>query len=167
MMFAILLYLFTLIAAVAAFGILIARHVFHAVLLLIVCLTSVAGLYLLLSAEFIAATQLLVYAGGIVVLIIFGIMLTQKLSGKGNQLRHDNLLPGLVVSTVLLVLLGYGIKSTPSGSIRMSFSGDSMIQIGNSLFSSYSAPFEAAGLLLLVSLVAATVMARHNKEEGS
>ena len=75
-------YFFEALTAAAAIGILFVRNVFYAALLLLVCLLSVAGIYVMAFAEFIAVTQILVYVGGILVLIIFGIMLTSRISGK-------------------------------------------------------------------------------------
>ncbi len=77
----ILFYPFALLAAVAAVAILVVRNVFYGALWLLTCLLSVAAIYVLANAEFVAVTQILIYAGGIAVVILFGVMLTSRVAG--------------------------------------------------------------------------------------
>src|SRR5207253_2250665 len=75
-------YFFLFLAAGSALGILFIKNVFKGALLLLICLLSIASLYVFMFAEFVAVTQIMIYAGGVVIVIIFGIMLTTRLSGE-------------------------------------------------------------------------------------
>lgn len=153
-------YAFEGLAALSAIGILFVRNVFHAALLLIVCLLSVAGLFVLSNAEFVGVTQILVYAGGVLVLIIFGIMLTSKLSGKPLIIENQYVFGGSLIALIFSVLL---IKLFSEQNFFQSetitTTGNSVNKIGVSLMSKHVLPFEAAGILLLVALIGAAVTA--------
>ena len=156
----VLLYGLVALTALSALGILVIRNVFYGALLLLICLVSLAGIYLLLQAEFLAATQIIIYAGGVLVLIIFGIMLTLRLSGKAVTVLHQNYIAGSIVAASLLAVLLYSLAA-----FKFSPAADQqnmthhVNQVGLSLFTQYVAPFEVAGLLLLISLIAAAVIA--------
>src|SRR6218665_253928 len=100
-------YLFIILAALSAMGILFVKNVLHAALLLIICLLSVAGIYILLNAEFLAVSQLMVYAGGVLVLIIFGIMLSSRISNQPMNVETSRKIPGIITSTGMLLILVY------------------------------------------------------------
>src|SRR5436190_10076770 len=89
-------YSFEILAVLSAIGILFIRNVFYGALLLLVCLLSLAAIYVLAFAEFIAVSQILIYAGGILVLIIFGIMITSRISGKSLVVGNNNVFAGLL-----------------------------------------------------------------------
>jgi NADH:ubiquinone oxidoreductase subunit 6 (subunit J) len=93
-----MLYFFEAIAAAAAIAIVLVRNVFYGALLLIVCLLALAGIYVLAFAEFVAVTQILIYAGGILVIIIFGIMLTTRIADKPLKVEHANIFSGLLLA---------------------------------------------------------------------
>jgi NADH:ubiquinone oxidoreductase subunit 6 (subunit J) len=149
-------YLFIATAAVSGFSILLVKNVLHAVLLLLVCLLSLAGLYVLLSAEFLAVVQILMYAGGVVVLIIFGIMLSSRISNKPLEATSQNTLPGYLTGISFLILLILCFREV---SVINTVSGTSIQTIGIALMTDYAAPFELAGILLLVTLLGAAVTA--------
>ena len=155
-------YGFQVMAALSAIALLFIRNVFYGTLLLIVCLLSLAGVYIFLNAEFIAVTQILIYAGGILVLIIFGVMLTSKFSGKPLVVENKHWLPGIVVGAFFFGLL---TKLFPESHF---YTNDQLLrestytpinQIGILLMSDYVLPFEVAGLLLLIALISAAVIA--------
>lgn len=149
----------------SAFGILVSKNVFNAALLLIACLISVAGLYLLLQAEFLAVTQIIMYAGGVVVLIVFGIMLTVRRSGGALLVSHRNVWLGGLVASAWLGVLWMAMGDSPLPPITQPVAmGDHFNQVGVALFTIYTAPFELAGVLLLISLIAAAVMASQVSE---
>lgn len=154
-------YVFAGVAALSAVAILLTRNVFHATLLLIVCLLSVAAIFVLGMAEFVAVTQILVYAGGVLVLIIFGVMLTSKISGKAlmvkNQYRLRGPLIGLALFTLLCLL--FSESHFIDGARMESQQFNSINQIGIGLMSDYVFPLEVAGVLLLVALIGAAVVA--------
>ncbi len=144
----------------SAFGIVLIRNVFCAAFLLLICLISLAGIYLLLQAEFLAVTQIIIYAGGVLVLIIFGIMLTSRLPGKSIKVLHQNFAAGILVAASLLAVLIYSLEAFElSPRLDRQDMTHHINHIGLSLFTEYVAPFEITGLLLLISLVAATVIA--------
>lgn len=157
------LYVFEIIAGLSALGILFVRNVFHAALLLIVCLLALAGVFVLYHAEFIAVTQILVYAGGILVLIIFGVMLTSRMAGKGelvvkNQYVFSAGFLSVLLAVVLVKLFSeqhfYQQKISPQLSAY-----NPIQQTGILLMSDYVLPFEVAGILLLAALLGAAVTA--------
>lgn len=158
----ILFYGFEVLAAVSAIALLFIRNVFYGTLLLIVCLLSIAGVYIFLNAEFIAATQILIYAGGILVLIIFGVMLTSKFSGKPLVVENKHWLPGIVVGLFFFTLLAKLFSETKfyaNDQLQQESTFTPINQMGILLMSDYVLPFEVAGLLLLVALVSAAVIA--------
>lgn len=155
-------YGFEILAALSAITLLFMRNVFYGTLLLIVCLLSLAGVYIFLNAEFIAVTQILIYAGGILVLIIFGVMLTSKFSGKPLVVENKHWLPGIVVGIFFFTLLSKLFSEThfyTSDQLARESNYIPLNQIGILLMSDYVLPFEVAGLLLLVALVSAAVIA--------
>ena len=156
-------YFFMLLAALSAVGILISKNVLHAALLLIVCLLSIAGIYVLLHAEFLAVTQIMVYAGGILVVIIFGVMLSSRVANKPMNVETARKIPGFLTGAGMLFILIYALQS-----VGFSFSitsadlvSNNIRAVGFQLMSSYVAPFEIAGVLLLISLIGAAVTASY------
>ncbi len=159
------LYVFVAAAVVAVLVMVFTRTVLFAALSLIVCLISVAGIYALLSAEFLAITQLIIYAGGVLVLILFGIMLTNRIAGKTQRTESHHIVPGLVISMAMFITLIVAFDKTsfiqPD---RVPMPGNHINAIGVELMSTYAAPFEIGGLLLLVCLIGASLMASSFKK---
>jgi len=124
----------------------------------------VAGLYVLLGADFLAATQLLIYVGGILVLLLFGVMLTHKLYDLDLKSEVTQFLPGLIVSVGLfgfLVLTALKTRwMTGPGRAPAPTTAD----IGRLFMGSYLLPFEAASVLLLVALIGAAMIVRRRKD---
>src|SRR6478609_9355865 len=108
----IIFYVFEILAAFAAVSILFVRNVLYAALLLIICLLSLAGIYVMTGAEFLGISQILIYAGGVLILIIFGIMLTGKVAGKPLEAESRNIFIGTLVGMGFLFLLAYAINVT-------------------------------------------------------
>jgi NADH:ubiquinone oxidoreductase subunit 6 (subunit J) len=155
-----LFYFFGMLAALSAFGVLLTKHVFYGALLTIVCLLALAGIYILLYAEFIAIAQILIYAGGILVVILFGIMLTSKISGKPLVVTHRNVFAGALAAVSLFIVLVVQFKnlSLPVGTPNPA----GIAQIGENLMTTFVLPFEIAGILLLVALLGAAATATSN-----
>jgi len=150
-----LFYLFIFLTAASALGILLMKNVLHAALFLMTCLLSLAGVYVLLQAEFLAVTQIIIYAGGVLILIIFGIVLSTRVKGKPLNVETSRLLPGILTGTGIFSILIYSWQSILSSLSASSQQANSIKDIGYHLMSNYVAPFELAGLLLLISLIAA------------
>ncbi len=159
-------YFFVLIAVFAVVALLFIRNVFYGALLLITCLLSLAGLYVLTFAEFVAVTQILVYAGGIVVVILFGVMLTTKLGGKPLTVNHGNTFAGIATGLLFFGLLVYafnGVNFPMHNNPASETQYTPMQTVGIALMSDFVLPFEVAGVLLLLALVGAAVIASHTK----
>ena len=146
----------------AAIRVVTAKNVVHAALYLVVTLSSVAGVYLLLAAEFVAWVQILIYVGAIVILFLFGLMLTKAPIGRDtldNQQRLVALLVAVGILAGLIFLLNEAFHwNDPAG--RIAAGHTDTLAIGTSLFRSYVLPFEAISFLLLAALIGAVVLAR-------
>lgn len=154
------LYTFLILAGGSAVAILLVKNIFYATLLLIGCLLSIAGIFILSYSEFLAATQIMIYAGGVLVLIIFGLMLTAKISGRPLQVASYNNMAGALVAIVFLALLLFYFSSLGFNPLPNVQPASNPTQtVGISLITDYALPFEISGILLLTSLVGAAVTA--------
>jgi NADH:ubiquinone oxidoreductase subunit 6 (subunit J) len=162
-----LFYFFEILAVVSAVSIVFIRNVFYGALLLVVCLLCVAAIYVLANAEFLAVTQILVYAGGILVVIIFGIMLTSRISGKPLVVEHGYKFSGALVGIIFSGLLVYFIsrESFPMIPKQVSPAYNNVQAVGVNIMTDYLLPFEVAGILLLITLVGAVVVSSSAKPE--
>ncbi|HET8525186.1 MAG TPA: NADH-quinone oxidoreductase subunit J [Actinomycetota bacterium] len=147
-------------AVVGALRVVTARNVVRAALYLVVTLSAVAGVYLLLSAEFVAWVQILIYVGAIVILFLFGLMLTKAPIGRealDNQRRGVAFLVGLAILAGLVYLI-QGAFDWDAARIEP-FEG-SVADVGSSIFSRFVLPFEVISFLLLAALIGAIVLSR-------
>jgi NADH:ubiquinone oxidoreductase subunit 6 (subunit J) len=157
----IIFYLLEALAVISAIGILFTKNVFYGTLLLITCLLSIAGIYIMTNAEFVAVTQILIYAGGVLVLIIFSVMLTSKISGKSLVTKNQHWFAGSIVGlSIFITLITFFSSATfYTGNPAAESAYTPINQIGILLMTDYILPFEVAGILLLVALVGAAVVA--------
>ncbi|QSE95944.1 NADH-quinone oxidoreductase subunit J family protein [Fulvivirga lutea] len=154
-----LIYFLGFIAILSACYVLFTSNLLYAAFSLVVTFISIALLYLALGAEFIAVTQIMIYVGGIIVLIIFGVMLTNKLGNEPPQSgSHNKFIAGLI-SASIFGLLCYAIVQINFSNDKVSGSLYNIKQIGQGLFTDYLLVFELAGILLLVALIGASVIA--------
>jgi NADH-quinone oxidoreductase subunit J len=158
--------LFGGIAFAAAINVVAQRRVFYSALSLIICLSAIAGIYMLLEAAFIAAIQIIVYAGAIMVMFLFVIMLLDPFSSSALQDKKKSLgFIGVLLGTVALVLLysllkSYDLSQVPRN-MEMSQGGVTALQIlGTALFNDYLLPFEVTSVLILVAIIGAVVLAQ-------
>jgi NADH:ubiquinone oxidoreductase subunit 6 (subunit J) len=156
-LYSIIFYFFIGLAVVSGIGILLTKNLFKGALFLLICLLSIASLYLFAFAEFVAVTQTIIYAGGVVILIIFGVMLTTKMTGISLKVESRHTLPGLLVGLALLTLLIRFILPTFENARHFEVIGNSVYKTGLNMMSAYVLPFELAGLLLLVALIGAAI----------
>lgn len=164
----IVLYLLVGFSSASVVVILVNRNVFYSALALLSCLISLAGIYGLLSAEFLAITQLLIYAGGVLVLMIFGIMLTNKISGKVLESKSHNWVSGILLTgSFFAVLITTFKNSIIPLQPRDLNTVNPVKQIGIELMSTYAAPFEVSGILLLVCLIGAAITASSFKKNAN
>ena len=154
-----------LVGTVTAVRLVTARNVVHAALYLVVTLGAVAGAFLLLSAEFIAWVQILIYVGAIVILFLFGLMLTKAPIGRealDNQRRGLAALVGLAILAGLVFLIQ---GAWDWDTTKISPTGGTAQAVGASIFSKFVLPFEVVSFLLLAALIGAIVLSR--KDERS
>lgn len=160
-------YAFSALAIGAALTVLFTRNVMYAALCLFLTLLGVAALFVLQGADFLAVTQLLVYVGGVLVLLIFGIMLThQRPHAAQNKIQttHLNQLWGGLVGAGLLALLLWVIANArfgilQSAPINVQPPHSTLRRVGIGLMTDYVLTFEIIGILLLVALVGAAYLA--------
>jgi NADH-quinone oxidoreductase subunit J len=154
-----------LVGTATAVRLVTARNVVHAALYLVVTLGAVAGAFLLLSAEFIAWVQILIYVGAIVILFLFGLMLTKAPIGRealDNQRRGLAALVGLAILAGLVFLIQ---GAWDWDTTKISPTGGTAQAVGASIFSKFVLPFEVVSFLLLAALIGAIVLSR--KDERS
>jgi NADH:ubiquinone oxidoreductase subunit 6 (subunit J) len=162
----IVFWIFIMTAFFSAVGILLSRNVFKAAFFLLACLLSVAALFVFSFAEFVTVVQILIYAGGVLVLIIFGIMLTSRLTGKPLEVKNANVFSGMLLGMASLVVISsllyseklFGASSTVMDPVAIQ-------SIGIELMTTFSLPFELAGILLLIALIGAGVFTSFLKEK--
>ena len=155
-------WLLAALAVGAAAGLILRRNPIHGALCLVVNLASVAGLFLLLRAEFLAAVQVIVYAGAIAVLFVFAIMvlIPGKEETGPDPLRPQRVLAAAVAG-VFLVLTGLGLGSTAlRGKGPGTFVPGGAEAVGRLLFTDYLLPFEVTSLLLLAAIVGVMALMR-------
>ncbi|MEX0833789.1 MAG: NADH-quinone oxidoreductase subunit J [Actinomycetota bacterium] len=138
-------------------------NVVHGALYLVVALAVVGGVYLVLGAEFLAWVQVLIYVGAIVVLLLFGLMLTRAPIGGESLNNQQRSLAALVALSVLGVLV-YLIQDAFRG-VQIDASPTSTAEVGTSLFSKFVLPFEIVSVLLLAALIGAVVIARKDDRQ--
>ncbi len=159
----ILFLVFAIIAVVCAINVVVQTHPISSALSLVGVMGSLAVLYLLLGAEFIAAAQLIVYAGAIMVLFIFVIML---LNAGAEGPRGRSVIPGALGGLLLILLLvplAYFVQRWyPDNPIVKfgAFQGGTALAVGRALFTTYLLPFEITSLLVLIAIIGAVVLAR-------
>lgn len=154
-----------LMGGISAIAVVTARNVVHAALYLVVTLSAVGGVYLLLGAEFTGWVQILIYVGAIVILFLFGLMLTRAPIGRDTLDNKQRPLAAVIGAVIFIGLAALINGAFPmSGQKFEAFSG-STEAVGTSMFRDYILPFEAISFLLLAALIGAIVLSR--KEEVS
>ena len=156
----VIFWIVALLTVGSAAGVVFSRNLIYSAVALLFSLLGVAGLYVFLWADFIAVTQILIYVGGILVLIIFGIMLTHRITNV--RLSHSSIQQGVGGVIVLVIFAGLSAMilnapwhrspaMEPLGTVR---------EIGRMLMIDYLLPFEVASILLLAALMGAALLSR-------
>ena len=160
----IIFYFFALITVLSAGFVVTTRNIVHAAFYLVCTFCGVAGIYILLAADFLAIVQILVYVGGIMILLLFGVMLTNKITNVEIKTGTSNLLPASIAIGILLGLVMSVMWWTPWKS-QISFNPITTTKdIGSLLINDYVFIFELLGILLLVALIGAASIARRERE---
>ncbi len=162
--YGIVFYIFAALIIISGFITILSRKLMHSAVALLFTFFGVAGLYAMLAADFIAVTQIMVYIGGILTLIIFGVMLTSKVTNvKMTSLTIDS--TTTAIGAIIAIVSGIGLsllyiitdwKEKPVDNIPDS----TLKEIGNLLFTNYLVAFIVAAILLLLAFIGAALIAR-------
>ena len=144
----------------SALAVVLSTNLFHAVLWLALALTGTAGVFLLLNAEFLAAVQLLLYAGGIITIVVFAIVVTERLAGEQITQTNRRIAGGAIVAVGLMFVLVNSIWQRPLAITRAEMTGDITRSIGERVLTQFILPFELLAVLMLASLLGAIYFAR-------
>ena len=144
----------------SALNVVLSKNLFHSVLWLAAALIGTAGVFLALDAEFLGGVQVLLYAGGVITVVVFAIVVTEKLVGERLSQVSRRLLGGSVVSLGVLLAIVSVIRRVGPGMERPELTADMTKWMGISLLTQFLLPFELLGVLLLAGLLAATYFAR-------
>ena len=153
----ILFALFGGLTLVGGLGLVVTRNVVHAALFLLLSLSAVAGLYLVLLAEFLALVQVLIYGGAVIIVVLFAIMLTRN---SEYPYISDNRQWPLAAITSLALAVIFGVAMWQSAPSATNSNSPAFADLGNSLFTRWAVPFEIASIVLLVALIGALIIAR-------
>ena len=148
--------------AVAAVGVVTMKNIVHAALALVVVLAGVAAQYVLLQAEFLGIVQVLIYIGAVIVLFLFGIMLTRAPMRKTGEFDNDQRILAGLVSLLIFGVLAYLLSDQFSGDHLRLGQPTQTSAIADSIFRTYVVGFEVVSMLLLAALVGAIVLARRD-----
>ncbi|HSU32064.1 MAG TPA: NADH-quinone oxidoreductase subunit J [Bryobacteraceae bacterium] len=159
----VLFVIFAIVSLICAFNVVLQTHPISSALSLVGVMGSLAVLYLLLGAEFLAMTQVIVYGGAVMVLFVFTIMLLNAGSEKSSSKSWFAQIAGLPLLLAFVALMGFLIKGVMPAlpAVRFgSFIGGTAEQIGRLLFTEYLLPFEVISILILIAILGAVVLAR-------
>jgi len=161
----IIFWAFFVLMAIAGVRVVTSRNVIHAALYLVATLLGAASMYVLLYAEFVAWVQVLVYVGAVVVLMLFGLMLTRAPIGSANFDNNQRLVAAVCAGLLFAVTSFILVRAFDGQEIDFTSTEGTKVQsIGEAIFSIYVLPFEIVSVLLLAALVGAVVISR--RDEG-
>jgi len=144
----------------SSLAVVLTKNLFHSVLYLALSLTATAGIFLALDAEFLAAVQLLLYAGGVVTIAVFAIVVTERLVGDRITQTSRYLASGAIVAGALFVAVAVIVGGVPLPTAPPPMPGDVTRAIGEALLTRFVLPFELLGVLFLAALLGALYFAR-------
>ncbi len=156
----IIFYLFAAVTLVSAFFVVTNRNIVHSAFFLLFTFFGVAGIYVMLGADFVAIVQLIVYVGGILILLLFGVMLTNKIVNVEIKTGTIHALPASIVLGLFSGALGAVVLNTNWKVVESTEPVPTTAAIGNMLINEYALIFELLGILLLVAMIGAAIMAR-------
>lgn len=158
-------FIFAIIAVAAAWGVVTSTNIVHSALFLALSFLGVAVLYVLLNAEFLAAAQILVYAGAVSILVIFAVMLTLRGDVAVSNPNTNKWTWGVCVAGILFVLIALVILTNDAWRILpMPSTAGGTAELSALLLSWYMVPFEVAAFLLTIALIGAVILAKGVKE---
>lgn len=165
----IIFYAFIGITLISALFIMLTKNILYSAFALIATFLGMAGIFVLLGAEFVAITQILVYVGGILILIVFGIMLTNRGKTTKVDTKIYNKFSGILIAIGFFYLLARGISLADFSGMpwmtKAATGPSSTKEIGMAIMTDYVLVFEVIGILLLIALIGAVRIAGHTREE--
>ncbi|MCM2257096.1 MAG: NADH-quinone oxidoreductase subunit J [Vicinamibacteria bacterium] len=161
---AVVFWVLTLIVLASAAVVVLSRSLINSAFALLATFSGVAGFYVLLGADFLAAVQFLVYVGGILILLVFGVMLTHRIQDLDLRAEARQLVPGLFVAAGVFILLAAVATRTPWAIGAGRLPSATTAEIGRAFLGKYLLPFEAASILLLVALIGAALIVRKRED---
>jgi NADH-quinone oxidoreductase subunit J len=144
----------------SALAVVLSKNLFHAVLWLALALTGTAGVFLLLNAEFLAAVQLLLYAGGIITVVVFAIVVTERLIGERLSQTNRGVASGALVAVGLLAVIVSTLMQRELPSTPLPQASDLTRLLGEQVLTTFVLPFELLALLMLAAMLGAIYFAR-------
>ena len=157
----IIFYLFAAVTVLSAFFVVSTRNIVRAAFFLLFTFFGVSGLYVMLGADFVAIVQLIVYVGGILILLIFGVMITNKITEVEIKTGTIHTLPAATGVGLFTGMLGAVMLGTNWLQLDTDMPESTLSTLGNMLLNEYVLVFELLGILLLVALIGAASMARN------
>ncbi len=155
------------VIVVSAMLVVVSRNIVHSILWLVLVFLGIAGVFLMLNAPFLAAIQVLVYAGAVSIMIVFGVMLTQRGDMKKTNPFNARVIISALIAGLTVIAAAVLTYLSESG-MQMSNTGvptDTVGNIGELMLTKYVVPFEAAAILLLVALIGAVFLAKEVKAD--
>jgi NADH-quinone oxidoreductase subunit J len=152
--------LIALLTIVSAGMVAFSRNIIYSAFSLLGTFMGVAGIYIFLGADFVAAVQLLIYVGGILVLILFAVMLTHRITDVAITNRAAGRLPALIVIGSLVYMLIQTVRTTPWVKAKEVVFAPTTAAIGDAFLYEYLLPFEVASVVLLAAMIGAVVLSR-------
>jgi len=156
----ILFFVFTAFALICGIMILVSRNPVNSAMFLVLTIASLAGLFMLLEAFFLAAIQILVYAGAVMVLFLFVIMLLDLKAEERRRIKIFGLASGVIAVSAIAAIFFKCLKATPLDATRAPNFQAGTIELGQKLFSQYLLPFEIVSILLLVAMVGVILLSK-------
>jgi len=164
-------YIFAIVAVASAIAVISVRNPVHSAMYLIVCFLQVAAIFILLRSPFLAAVQVFIYVGAVMVLFLFAVMVLDIGKESFGEHMHSQAIPAGIVVLGLLAVVGWlitkGRITVPLGKYTEEVLTKNTEVVGKSLYTQYIFPFEVVSLLLLVALVGAIVLVMKERGKGA
>jgi NADH-quinone oxidoreductase subunit J len=162
----IIFFILAVIAVAAGVGVIAQRHAVRSGLFLLVNFCCLAGLYILLNAQFVAAVQVIIYAGAIVVLMLFVVMLLgAERAEETPDLRRYQGVAGALLAVLLLAGVAWALIPAGAETVPPLVRADNVHQIGQALLTQFAIPFELSSVVLLVAMIGTVVLAKKKLQE--
>ncbi len=163
-------YAFAIIAVVSAVCVVSVKNAVHSAFFLIVCLLQVAAVFVLLRFPFLAAVQVFIYVGAVMVLFLFAVLVLDMGRASFGQRLHSQSVPALIALAALFVVMGIfvfaGKINSPHGPFTDAALAKNTEIIGMALYTRYIYPFEVVSILLLIALIGAVVLVMRNRTDS-